>query len=390
MSTRRRFLENAGVALGTTLFHGSLFRETEQGKGKGKGTPIPPPPSIAANYWDEEYGSMLNVKLPPYNAVGDGTTDDRVAIQAALDDAPSAGYRVFFPAGVYGVGNELFVPHSVHVVGEGDSSQIKALSTFSFPTNEYAILHQKVSGGSPVTFAPGSGLGRIYIRDIKIDGNNRPNATGVLACLQQPAHWENVRADNCPAYGFVLTQGQQAVLRNCENIACGTGLYIRGSSFVWVYDYNCEQHTVQAVLIDDCENILRPYGLSFTNTHTETSTPGSSGREFNIQEVSDIQFDNCFFTCNGTLNLFHFQDMSAVLESGGPIYSIRNARASGDLTNVNFLVDASRGITKNAYTAFRAHIPFLVAGNEDPVSAPWPGPPSAVRIVELSNVMRTL
>jgi hypothetical protein len=44
----------------------------------------------------------VNVKDPPYNATGDGVTDDSAAIQSALDAvAALGGGRVFFPRGTY-------------------------------------------------------------------------------------------------------------------------------------------------------------------------------------------------------------------------------------------------------------------------------------------------
>lgn len=45
------------------------------------------------------YGGELNVKAPPYNATGNGTTDDTAAIQAAL--TACTNQRVIFPPGVY-------------------------------------------------------------------------------------------------------------------------------------------------------------------------------------------------------------------------------------------------------------------------------------------------
>lgn len=45
---------------------------------------------------------MINVTQSPYNAAGDGVTDDRLAIQDAIDDAGAAGGgKVYLPAGTY-------------------------------------------------------------------------------------------------------------------------------------------------------------------------------------------------------------------------------------------------------------------------------------------------
>jgi hypothetical protein len=51
--------------------------------------------------------SVLNVREAPFNAAGDGVTDDRAAIQAALDAVPPAGGAVFFPPGDYAVSGPL-------------------------------------------------------------------------------------------------------------------------------------------------------------------------------------------------------------------------------------------------------------------------------------------
>jgi len=62
---------------------------------------------------------VLNVK--DYGAVGNGTTDDTAAIQAAITACPTDG-RVFIPRGTYKLTAALTIPGSLTLFGDGVSS----------------------------------------------------------------------------------------------------------------------------------------------------------------------------------------------------------------------------------------------------------------------------
>lgn len=69
----------------------------------------------------------INVKEPRYGAVGDGKTDDRLAIQAALD--AGKGKVILFPQGRYRISGPLFFPSDEHLGIRGihrDLSQVVA------------------------------------------------------------------------------------------------------------------------------------------------------------------------------------------------------------------------------------------------------------------------
>jgi hypothetical protein len=98
--------------------------------------------------------ATLNVTAAPYNATGDGSTDDTAAVQAALDDCTSAD-TVYFPAGTYSV-NTLNVPDGCGVI-DGD----RGLS----------VLKARVSAQAAVLQAPGDSHDTIF-QDLVIDMAN--------------------------------------------------------------------------------------------------------------------------------------------------------------------------------------------------------------------------
>jgi hypothetical protein len=67
--------------------------------------------------------SIINVRHAPYNATGDGTTDDRLAIQRALDSA-TVGQVVYLPHGTYRIGAGLFVKRPITLRGDGPDETI--------------------------------------------------------------------------------------------------------------------------------------------------------------------------------------------------------------------------------------------------------------------------
>lgn len=67
----------------------------------------------------------INVKnvVTDYGAVGNGTTNDRVAIQNALNAAEAdGGGIVFFPCGTYLIDNTLKLPNKVQMLGMGGTT----------------------------------------------------------------------------------------------------------------------------------------------------------------------------------------------------------------------------------------------------------------------------
>lgn len=90
-----------------------------------------------------------------FNAVGDDSTDDTAALQAALSSGAS---RVFIPAGTYKITAKLALPSNIEVFGEGDSTVIK--------------LYANTAGsyGASSGMFNISGRSNVVVRDLKFDG----------------------------------------------------------------------------------------------------------------------------------------------------------------------------------------------------------------------------
>lgn len=91
--------------------------------------------------WKNLAASVFNVKK--YGAVGDGSTNDATAIQAAIDAAEAAGGGVvYFPESTYALTTGLTTTEAVHLKGDG-----KQLSILKW-TSAGGITH---TGGSTAT-----------------------------------------------------------------------------------------------------------------------------------------------------------------------------------------------------------------------------------------------
>jgi hypothetical protein len=83
----------------------------------------------------------INVRDAPYNAKGDGVTDDTAAIVAALAATPT-GAACFFPRGVYLLDADAIVNYTARwIVGELIAAQDNSATTIRARTEGTALFH---------------------------------------------------------------------------------------------------------------------------------------------------------------------------------------------------------------------------------------------------------
>lgn len=139
-----------------------------------------------------------NVMDAPYNATGDGTTDDTGAVNAALNDATNAGGGVvYFPAGTYRILSALVGASGVRLAGAHRSvsqivsttSSILALGESFISGMEIDHLTLEVTGADLIT---GSDLKALHLHDCQLIQNsaayaiwNAPSAALMIECVFQ-------------------------------------------------------------------------------------------------------------------------------------------------------------------------------------------------------------
>lgn len=154
-----------------SLINGTISQEPEPVK---KIENSNPPESLYERHgWESipvyegEDDRTVNVKDSPYNAKGDGETDNWNAIQTAIDSAPEG--KVFLPKGNYAISKPLVLKSNTRLVGVGQNKS-RLFSTEIWEGGSENTLVETVDDADATTF-----LGFIGFWD---ETTNSSNANG--------------------------------------------------------------------------------------------------------------------------------------------------------------------------------------------------------------------
>ncbi|MGH2752871.1 MAG: glycosyl hydrolase family 28-related protein [Actinomycetota bacterium] len=328
-------------------------------------------PTAEAARLAPKYVSVNNARR--FGAKGDGKTDDTAALLRSIEKAAEDAQPVYIPPGTYITSRPLDCPPDMVLMGAGPiRTIIKASPDFRFPDGETAIIRS-----SGVRFASPGPSRRLTMSGIKVDGNRNTGANGILVSPQQPAYFENVRADKCPGYGLSVVDCQQMIFRNIELIDDGVGLLINSAEFLFFYDLNIERASDAFVRLARQEERgeggaegIRNQSIHFVGTHMEQGG-ADPAPFFDVQSGRALLFQNNYFSANGG-TVYRFAPGAAETTEQGSTYVIIDAQVGGSPAKVRFIDDPARDLSLNAFDDFRSHIPMFIAPplNVDPFAGP--------------------
>jgi len=262
---------------------------------------------------DQVEGVSLSVK--DYGAVGDGVTDDREAIQAAIDHSTSIGVKLFVPEGVYMLSKGPAVNWSSDRIEFADSYRALEMKSNLFIEAEqgatFKIMGGQSSDGTPInvpTLQSFEQLENITIRGLTFDGNQANNSlnsinhtwmqigfAGAITTTSM-AHGTDVLIENCR---FINNPGASCIGMGQSETTSGTigKRWTVKDCFFYNNGYKCIDHSsiygyAEDVIIDG-------------NTFDEPDMFGTTqigGKNVGGQVAFEVHGANTRFTNNKVKN----------------------------------------------------------------------------------------
>lgn len=163
---------------------------------------------------------VINVKYPPYYAVGDGIADDTISLQAAFNDGVLKNVPIFIPAGTYRTTAGInVIGNNVMIYGAGGNlTKIKP--------DAYTYDCLTIGPG-----ASGSGINPSgYIREIDFEGTTSW-ITGTTAALKldgmRQFEVKNVAVQRMPISFDLINKCYGSIFVNCRSNLGGLPLNLR-------------------------------------------------------------------------------------------------------------------------------------------------------------------
>jgi Ca2+-binding RTX toxin-like protein len=272
---------------------------------------------------------FVNV-VTQYGAIGNGTTDNWSAIQAALDHVGSVGGGdVFIPSGTYFLTKGLHVPSNVHLFGAGAATVL---------VNPPGDLPQLDVGGVRVYATIASvGTTGAHISDLTVDhATNGTTANGIQIGAESPsgistnAVVERTTVEGFDSHQYLIfnMRGQDVIIRDNHVIghAAGPapttylqeGIEIFGGNNVQVYGNLVEGVRGAGILVhEDAATAAPDTAVNNITVHDNTVVGGAYGTDVTVYTTATgLLFYNNTLTNNSN------RGIQIGVEAGGTLTGV--------------------------------------------------------------------
>lgn len=215
------------------------------------------------------------VNVKDFGATGNGTTDDRAAIQAAID----TGKHVYMPTGTYRIGSTLGLYYTGQIIsGDGRTNTVLIADyTQGWDTNSTSILYMAPS-------EPGASIRDLGVKCVQPDTATRGSLYAYPVVLN---------AKNCPRFQVI----------NCKFTNAMYGIDMRGNSggaTIEGLEMSCYTLGIQ---IDGSLDTVRVNKLQywpFDMTGNQSSIFfDSSNKGMQVGRCDDLKVNQCLFINGG-------------------------------------------------------------------------------------------
>lgn len=280
------------------------------------------------------------VSVKDFGAIGDNTTDDTAAIQAALTAAGATTPRstVYIPAGSYKTTSTLTIPLGVTLTGQASAWQSGTANRFSgaiiYPNHNSKTI-SLIGDGSNSNSAGGG----ILNLNIQCNFAAYPTTTGIYIAGAQQVSLKNIVVSQAGTAAFIMGDYNAGTPLTCTYITADN-LYSNTTKGI-AFDICGKWHRFNQLITDGiagpgfrlqmCEFSM------FSDFHTEGTTVGGIliGNQSN-----NNTFIKGYVSTSGTYGVKLLNDSGTYINSFRDVYLIGNNTGTGfDLVGINNVVN---------------------------------------------------